>query len=105
MTAEAVEYLKVAVILAVTIAAAIIVLRFGLPRLTNLRAHDNGPVRVLYRLGLEPRKTLYVVHAGSEYVMLAASDSGVQLLTTLNPEAMAAAFQKSSPDAKPGIKP
>jgi len=35
-------------------------------------------------MNLEPRKTLYVVRAGSGYLLLAASDAGVEFLIDLN---------------------
>ena len=84
VSSEIIEYLKVIAMLAVVIVFAFIALRFWLPKLTGIRAATTGPLNVACRLTLEPRKTLYVVRAGSDYVLLAASDAGVQFLTSLD---------------------
>ena len=84
MTSEGFEYLKVIAILATIIALAFVALRFWLPKWTAIRGTVAGPMSVACRLTLEPRKTLYVVRAGSDYVMLAASDAGVQFLLSLD---------------------
>jgi flagellar protein FliO/FliZ len=96
VSGEIIEYLKVIAILAVVIVFAFLALRFWLPKLTGIRATAAGPLNVACRLTLEPRKTLYVVRAGSDYVLLAASDSGVQFLTSLDGSRIEAALQESS---------
>ena len=95
VSSEIIEYLKVIAILAVVIVFAFLALRLWLPKLTGIRG-TAGPLNVACRLTLEPRKTLYVVRAGSDYVLLAASDSGVQFLTSLDGSRIEAALQESS---------
>lgn len=92
MTSETFEYMKVIAVLAAIIALAFVALRFWLPKLKSLRAAVAGPVSIACRLTLEPRKTLYVVRAGSDYVMLAASDAGVQFLLSLDADEIESAL-------------
>jgi hypothetical protein len=94
MTAEVLEYLKVIAILAGIVMLAFIALRFWLPKLTGIRGTVAGPIKIACRLTLEPRKTLYVVHAGSDYVMLAASEAGVQFLASLDSDGIESALEK-----------
>jgi flagellar biogenesis protein FliO len=96
VSGEIIEYLKVIAILGVVIVFAFIALRFWLPKFTGIRATTNGPIHVVWRLALEPRKTLYIVRAGSDYVLLASSDAGVQLLTPLDAAKTDAALQEAS---------
>jgi flagellar protein FliO/FliZ len=81
---EILEYLKVIAILAVVALFALLALRFWLPKLTGVQPAAAGPMSVAWRLTLEPRKTLYIVRAGSDYVLLSSSDAGVQFLTSLD---------------------
>jgi flagellar biogenesis protein FliO len=96
---EILEYLKVIAVLAGVAVFAFFVLRFWLPKLTGIRGTPSGPMNIVSRLTLEPRKTLYIVRAASDYVLLAASDAGVQLLTSLDPGTIEAALRELS--AKP----
>jgi len=81
---EIFEYLKVIAILAVVVVFAFFALRLWLPKLTGIRQSASGPLHVVWRLTLEPRKTLYIVRAASDYVLVAASDAGVQFLASLD---------------------
>jgi len=91
---EIVEYLKVVLFLAVVATLAFVALRFWLPKLSGGAGTTAGPLHVAWRMSLEPRKTLYVVRAGENYVLLAASDAGVQFLTSLDAGQMEAALQE-----------
>jgi flagellar protein FliO/FliZ len=93
---EILEYLKVIAILIGVVAFAFVALRFWLPKLTGLRGTTSGPMHVVWRLTLEPRKTLYIVRAGSDYVMLASSDSGVQYLSSLDAGGIDSALRELS---------
>jgi flagellar biosynthetic protein FliO len=54
-----------------------LVLRFGLRRLAlGPAGAPGGPLRVLVRLPLEPRRTLYVVEAAGKHLLLGTSESG-----------------------------
>jgi hypothetical protein len=104
VSGEIVEYLKLMLFLAVVVALAFIALRFWLPKLAGGAGSAAGPLQVAWRLSLEPRKTLYVVRAGSEYVLLAASDAGVQLLTPLDAGGIEAAIQSRRPQPGKGME-
>jgi hypothetical protein len=91
---EVLEYMKVIGILAAIVILAFVALRFWLPKLTGIREAAAGPMEIACRLMLEPRKTLYVVRAGSDYVMVAASDAGVQFLAALDSAGIEAALRK-----------
>jgi flagellar biogenesis protein FliO len=89
---EMVEYLKLIAFLAAVVVLALVAMRYWLPKLAARAGSAAGPLHVACRLSLEPRKTIYVVRAGSNYVLLAASDAGVQFLSSLDPAQMEAAI-------------
>lgn len=62
---------------------ALLVFRFVLPRLQTLNT-GRSMVRVVDRIGLESRRSLYVVHVGGKWLLLAASEAGVQLVSELD---------------------
>ncbi len=93
---EILEYLKVIAILAGIAVFALVALRLWLPRLAAIRATASGPMQIACRLALEPRKTLYIVRAGSEYVLLAASEAGVQFLGPVDAAPIEAALSDVS---------
>ena len=78
------EYMKLVATLVAVVTFGAFVLRVWASRLTGAPATGNGPLQVIWRMNLEPRKTLYVVRAGSGYLLLAASEAGVELLTHLD---------------------
>jgi flagellar biogenesis protein FliO len=90
-------YLKLMVVLGVIIAAAFMLVHFALPRLAAGRTPGACAIRVAARLTLEPKKTLYVVRVGAEYFLVGASESGMQYLTTLDPERIEAALKAGAP--------
>ena len=77
---------------------AVCVLLFAVLRLLSRRgwagafgglggAAANGGLRVLQRLPLEPRKTLYLVAAGERRLLIATGDSGApRLIAELEPQ-------------------
>jgi hypothetical protein len=60
-------------------------------------------MQVAWRMILEPRKTLYIVRAGSDYVLLASSDSGVQFLTSLDAGGIETGLREASEKAQSGF--
>jgi flagellar biogenesis protein FliO len=96
VSSEIFEYLKVIAILAGVALFALIALRLWLPKLTGAQGAGSGPMSIAWRLTLEPRKTLYIVRAGSDYLLLSSSDAGIQFLTSLDPERIEADLQKLS---------
>ena len=83
VTAEMIEYVKLTATFAGVVAFAVIALRLWATRLASGPVARDGPLHVAWRLNLEPRRTLYLVRAGSGYLLLASSETGVQLLTQL----------------------
>lgn len=80
------DYLRLLFVLAVILGLAWWTLRFGIPKLTGIPQQASGGISVLARYPLEPRKTLYVVKAGQEVVLVGSSEAGLQLLSALKPE-------------------
>jgi flagellar biogenesis protein FliO len=73
-----------------------LVLRFGVKRLYGTGAGagpgGNGPLRVLARLSLEPRRTVYIVDAAGKTLLVGASEAGpLTVLAELDERAVAAA--------------
>jgi flagellar protein FliO/FliZ len=54
-----------------------------LPRLQAARS-ANSMIRVVDRVGLDARKSLFVIEVGGRWLLVAASESGVQLLSELD---------------------
>lgn len=105
VSSEILEYVKLAATLAAVVALAVIVLRVWGSRLTGVSSARNGPLQVIWRMSLEPRKTLYILRAGSGYLLLAASDAGVELLTPLDAAEIEAIVPERSgrPSGGPGF--
>ena len=80
------EYVEVLFVLAGVLLLAYALLRLGLPRMLGMTGSEDGPIRVVARQGLEPRKTLYLVNVGSQLFLLGTAESQVQCLTTIEPE-------------------
>jgi len=69
--------------LGIVLALAWLALRYGVSRMGGLRSTAGGRIEMVARFGLEPRKTLYLVRAGSELVLLGASETGIHFLKEL----------------------
>jgi flagellar biogenesis protein FliO len=80
------DYLKVVILLAVLLCLAYLVLRYGRRRLFRLRTGPDGTFELIDRFALEPRRRLYLVRVSTQYLVLAASEKGVTLLTKLDPK-------------------
>ena len=96
VNSEILEYVKLIATLAAVVAFAVLVLRVWASRLSGVPAARNGPLQVICRMSLESRKTLYVLRAGSGYLLLAASDAGVEFLTHLDAAEIQAVIQERS---------
>ena len=75
---------QLVLVLAGILILAYFVLRFAIPKffgLDNLRA---GPMTVVARFALEPRKTLYIVQIGKQFFLIGTSEANVQFLTSLD---------------------
>jgi flagellar biosynthetic protein FliO len=64
---------------------AYFVLRFALPRMLGVDNTGSGPISLVARYSLEPRKSLYVVQVGKEFFLVGTSETNIQFLTSLDP--------------------
>ena len=71
--------------LALVCGLAYVIFRVILPRLGTSYG-SNNMVRVVDRIGLEARKSLYVVEVAGKWMLVASSESGVQLIAELDAE-------------------
>ena len=62
---------------------AYLVFHFALPRLDTIRS-SNSMVRVVDRVGLDARKSLYVIEVAGRWLLIAASEAGVHLVSELD---------------------
>ncbi len=95
------DYLRLLAVLAGLILLAFITARFWLPGIAGRRAPAHGPLRIAARLPLEPRRTLYIVHAAGEYMLLAASESGIRRLGALDAPGVERALREVAGQPRP----
>jgi flagellar biosynthetic protein FliO len=76
-------------ILTVVCALAWLILRYGVKR-GGLRR--TGPLAVIARLPLEPRRTLYVVEAPGKTLLIGVSEGSIATLAELDPAEVASAL-------------
>lgn len=65
---------------------AYVIFRVVLPRLAVGYGNSNM-VRVVDRIGLDARKQLYVIEVAGKWMLVAASENGVQFISELDAEA------------------
>ena len=87
------------VILTVVCAHAWVVLRYGVRR-GGLR--QTGALKVLARLALEPRRTLYVVEAPGKTLLVGVSDGSIATLAELDPAAVEEAVTAAAAEGQRG---
>lgn len=78
---------QTAIALALVCGFAILIFRYILPRL-NVVSFNKSIVNVVDGAPLDARKRLIIVEAAGKYLMLAVSESGVQLITELDGDAV-----------------
>ncbi len=81
--------------LGVTVGLIYITLAYLARRLSQFPAMKGKLLRVAERLPLEPRRTLFVVEAAGEFLLVAASESGTTLLAKLEAEKVRAELAKA----------
>jgi flagellar biogenesis protein FliO len=64
---------------------AYVIFRVILPRLST-NYGGNSMIRIVDRAGLEARKTLYVIEVAGKWLLVSASEEGVQLVSELDPK-------------------
>lgn len=79
--------------LALVCGLAYLIFRVLLPRLT-VNYGANNMVRVVDRIGLEARKSLFVIEVAGKWMLVAASESGVQFIAELDAESAKLAEQE-----------
>jgi flagellar biogenesis protein FliO len=89
INSQIVQYIAVLLALAGVLVLAYVTLKIGLPRLFGMNPSASGPIRVLARFPLEPRKTLFLMEMGSQVFLLASCDNSVTYLTAVDPENVA----------------
>lgn len=88
-------------VLAIVLLLAYVTLNFGLRRLVmgSAASQRNAPVRVIQRVPLDAKRTVFLLKAGSEYLVVGGGDAGLSLLCKLDPaEAERLDKQPSSSD-------
>ena len=95
------QYIEVLIALAGVLVLAYVTLKVGLPRIYGMRTPGRGPIKVVARYSLEPRKTLYLVQAGSQVFLLGTSDNQLQHLTALTAENAAEVLQSARDEEPP----
>lgn len=84
-------FIKTIVATIIIIVLAFVFIRFILPKLYSKNSiFTKGSSRVanlevVERLGLEPRKALYLIRTGKKYSVLGSTDQGIALITQLDP--------------------
>ena len=90
------EFFEVLFILAGVLLLAYALLRLGLPRMFGMAGSGSGPIQIVARQALEPRKTLYLVNVGSQVFLLGTAENQVQYLTVIDPENASAVLSMQS---------
>jgi flagellar protein FliO/FliZ len=98
INSQVVQYIGVLLALGGVLLLAYVLLRIGLPRLFGMRTSSGGPIQVVARYPLEPKKTLYLLRIGTQVFLIGTSESQVQFLTSLAADNARDVFQPG--DAK-----
>ena len=93
INSQVVQYIGVLLALGGVLLLAYVLLRVGLPRLFGMRTSSGGPIQVVARYPLEPKKTLYLLRIGTQVFLIGTSESQVQFLTSLAPDNLGDLFQ------------
>lgn len=94
---QIVDYVKLLAILAGVLILAYLTIRKGIPALTGLRPAEGGPIQVMARFPLEPRKTLYIIRAGTDYYLIGTSDTDMFYLTALDGPSLESQLRAAPP--------
>jgi len=95
INSQILQYVEVLFALLGVLLLAFITLKVILPRIFDMGTPDRGPIQVLARYPLEPRRTLYLVEVASEVFLIATGESGVTYLAAVPPEKAAEAMAAS----------
>ena len=98
--------IQTAIALGLVCGLAILIFRYILPKL-NVVSFNKSIVRVVDGTSLDARKRLMVVEVAGKYLLLASSESGVQLITELDGETVeqsVARLEETNRDSNPQMK-
>jgi flagellar biogenesis protein FliO len=84
INSEIVQYLEVLLGLMGVLVLAYVTLRVGLPWIFRTRNPGEGPIEVLARYSLEPKKGLYLIKTGSQVFLIGTSENQVGYLTAVS---------------------
>ena len=84
-------FVRMIVVLAGVLLLVYLLLHKGLGKLRNKLSHGRL-IRVVDRVGLEPKKTLYVIEVAERYYLIGAGDQGLTHLATLDDAQSHASF-------------
>ena len=93
INSQVLQYIGVLLALGGVLLLAYVLLRVGLPRLFGMRTSSGGPIQVVARYPLEPKKTLYLLRIGTQVFLIGTSESQVQFLTSLAADNLGDVFQ------------
>lgn len=83
--------IRMILVLAGVLLLAYLILHKGLGKL-GAKLRQGRLIRVIDRVGLEPKKTLYLVEVGNRHVLLGSGEGGIRFLTELDPADTAEGF-------------
>lgn len=87
---------RTALVLGVVVSLIYLTLNIGLRKLLGIKPPtSHGLVTVLERVPLDQKRSLFLVRAGSEVLLLGGSDTSLQLITKLDPVEVALAKQQA----------
>ncbi len=79
--------LRTLLVLAIVLGIVYVSLNYGLRKLMGVRGLPTGRsslVKVIERIPLDPKRSLFVVHAAGEYLLIGGGDDGLNLLGKLD---------------------
>lgn len=83
--------LRTLVVLALVVALIYLTLNWGLRKLMGVKGvpgQGSGVVKVMERIPLDPKRTLFVVQVADEYLLLGGGEGAVSLLAKIDRETM-----------------
>jgi flagellar biogenesis protein FliO len=96
MNSQIIQYLEVLLGLIGVLILAYLTLRTGLPWMFGMRNQAKGPIDVVARYALEPKKVLYLVKAGSQMFLIGTAENQIEYLTTIAEENSAEIVRSAS---------
>jgi flagellar biosynthetic protein FliO len=102
VSSELMMLVQLAFVLAAILALAYVVLRVIVPRVLGVNPAGAGPIAVVARYPLEPRRNLYIVQVGTELFLIGTSENSIQFLTSLDAEKLGPQLETAAPRPRTG---